>query len=123
MPHLFMAGDFNLPDIEWASETLKSTRVYNTGVSYKMLGITRDNYISQVNFQLTRHRNILDLLFVTNPDLVKEIHTSPGMSDHDIVIADIDIKAKINRKTTRTVHLYGKANWTKIKNDLCSFQQ
>ena len=118
-----MAGDFNLPDIEWASETLKSTRVYNTGVSYKMLGITRDNYISQVNFQPTRHGNILDLLFVTNPDLVKEIHTSPGMSDHDIVIADIDIKAKINRKTTRTVHLYGKANWTKIKNDLCSFQQ
>lgn len=118
-----LIGDCNLPDVEWSSEFLKTSCVYNTGISYRMLEILRDNYNSQVNFQPTRDKNVFDLVFVSNPDLVKEMHTSPGMSDHDSIIADTVTKAKINNKKSRTVHVYGKANWTNLKSDLYSLQQ
>lgn len=88
-----------------------------------MLEIVRDNYISQVNFQPTRERNILDLLFVTSPDLVESVPTVPGMSDHEVIIANIDTKAKINKKTSRFVDLYSKANWQNLKHDLDLYQQ
>ena len=122
-PNLLIAGDFNLPDIDWAQGSLKSSCVYTTTVSYKMLDIARDNYISQVNLHPTREKNILDLIFVTSPDLATNICTSPGMSYHDIVLADINIKIKINKKQPRLVNLYNKAWWPALKADLYSYQQ
>ena len=40
------------------------------------------------------------------------------MSDHLIVVADIDLKAKVNKKKPRTVFLYKKGNMDGVKEDL-----
>jgi hypothetical protein len=39
----------------------------------------------------TRNDNILDLVMTTNQDLVNDLQIEPGMSDHEIVIANINI--------------------------------
>ena len=71
----------------------------------------------------TRGSNILDLIFTTTPDLVNSVQVCPGMSDHYAVTAEVNMRAKPNPKRMRTVYLYKRANWDKIKNDLNQFQQ
>ena len=120
--NILLSGDFNLPDIDWSQGCLKQSCNYTPAINYKMLDIARDNYISQVNRHPTREANMLDLLFVTNPDLVTNIRTGPGMSDHDIVLANVDFKAEINKKPPRYVNVYSKANWSDLKSDLNNYQ-
>jgi hypothetical protein len=43
----------------------------------------------------TRNDNILDLVMTTNQDLVNDLQIEPGMSDHEIVIANINIGAPL----------------------------
>ena len=39
---------------------------------------------------------MLDLVCTTNPDLITSITTAEGMSDHEIVLSIVDMKAKNN---------------------------
>ena len=41
--------------------------------------------LTQVHNQPTREGNLLDLVFVSNPSLVKSSTNVPGISDHDII--------------------------------------
>jgi hypothetical protein len=41
--------------------------------------------LTQVHNQPTREGNLLDLVFVSNPSLVKPSTNVPGISDHDII--------------------------------------
>ena len=62
----------------------------------------------------TRNDNILDLVMTTNQDLVNDLQIEPGMSDHEIVIAYINIGAQRQRRPERTVYKYKKRNVNKI---------
>ena len=46
----------------------------------------------------------------------------PGLSDHEVVLADCDIRAASARKQPRSVFKWGKADWSKIKEDLAAFR-
>ena len=41
--------------------------------------------LTQVHNQPTREGNLLDLVFVSNPSLVKSSTNVPGISDHDMI--------------------------------------
>ena len=72
----------------------------------------------------TRQNHILDLVFASTPSLIKELHTAPGMSDHEIVMFSIDCKRPlINRKAPRRVYLYYKGDILGLKNELQQFQE
>ena len=43
-----------------------------------------------------RGHKILDLFFTTNPTLVDNVSISPGLSDHDIVLAQVSLKTRTN---------------------------
>ena len=58
----------------------------------------------------TRNCNILDLVFTTNPDLVKSTIVSEGMSDHDLVITELDLKMKPPKKKPRKIFLFKRAD-------------
>ena len=47
--------------------------------------------------------------------MVKSICTIPGLSDHDIVMADCDIKGQVNKQQPRLIHLWSRADWNGIK--------
>ncbi len=62
-------------------------------------------------------KNILDLCFTNRPGLIKNHQTIPGISDHDIVIFDTELKAKVNKVPKRKIYKFGKANWDNIKQE------
>ena len=72
----------------------------------------------QVVDKPTRQENVLDLLAVNNPTLVNRVEVIPGISDHDVVFAEIDIKPQTRRQTKRKVPIYKKADWNKIEDNL-----
>jgi hypothetical protein len=45
-------------------------------------------------------------MFTNDPWLVEKTEIHPGMSDHNVVITDINIKAKICKKQPRNVYIY-----------------
>ena len=68
--------------------------------------------------QPTRGNKILDLIFITNPSLIKSSISIPGISDHDIVATDIETKPHYQKTNPRKCYIYSKANWKDLNNDL-----
>ena len=47
----------------------------------------------------TRYDNVIDLFLISNHTLVQKIEIVPGIADHDIVVADVNIKPLRTAKT------------------------
>ena len=122
LPNLVLAEDFNLPSIDWKNGTIKSPAQYGVEVNQTCLDISRDLFLNQTVHEPTRLNNTLDLIFTTNPDLVNNVQVKPGISDHDSVSVDVPLKADINRKKARTVHLYNKANKDEMEKEIKNFK-
>ena len=106
LPSILFGGDFNLPSIQWSSNSLRTPPQYREGRNNKMIDIANDNSLMQHVQEPTRGNNIMDLLFSTNPDLVQNVALASGMRNHDIVLADINTKLKANKKKPRMVFFY-----------------
>ena len=61
-------------------------------VQQQLIDITNMAGLSQIHEQPTRGENMLDLVFVSNPSLMKSSVSVPGISDHDIVVTDFETK-------------------------------
>ncbi len=83
-----------------------------------MIDVLQEHNLTQMNHNPTRMDNILDLTCTTNPDLVKHVSVHPGMSDHMVVISELDISAKQTKKQPREVLLYKKGNMAAITDDM-----
>ena len=63
------------------------------------MDIVNNHSLTQVVQEPTHGKNTLDLIFTTSPDLMDEIQTTPGISNHHEVKAlyrsKLDIKQKI----------------------------
>ena len=66
----------------------------------------------------TRGQNILDLFFTTNPTLVHKVSVLPGLSDHDIVIAEVKSRPELIKQVPRDNPLYKKADWGQLKQSM-----
>ena len=51
-----------------------------------------------------RGQNILDIFFTTFPTLVDDISVIPGLSDHDIVLAQVNVKPEEQSRSHVTSH-------------------
>ena len=74
--------------------------------------------LSQIHEQPTRGENMLDLVFVSNPSLMKSSVSVPGISDHDIVVTDFETKPYYQKTPSRKCYIYGKANWDQLNKSL-----
>ena len=85
-----LAGDFNLPDVNWDTDSVKpsSDRVYkgSEDCCNTLLDITRSHNLQQVVSFPTRQQNMLDLLFTSNPTVIQTVKPLPGISDHDSIV-------------------------------------
>ena len=118
----FLGGDFNLGDIEWDSGCAQHGARDKVHCD-KLLEITKNCNLEQVNETPTRQGRILDFLFTSHPNLVQRHTLCPpiGLSDHDILSVTTFIKPVVNKKPSRTVYNYRKADWTEIRDDMASF--
>ena len=118
---IFLGGDFNLGDINWATGgTIPGGR--NISQSNILINVLNNFYLEQINDLLTRNDRILNLMITSHPTLVTRTTTCPpiGKSDHDILSVSTNISPRISKQRSRSVPNYEKANWEGIKQDLIS---
>ena len=59
----------------------------------------------------------------TNQDLIEKIQVLPGISDHNLILFDINMGPKTQKKPPRTIYKYDKANKVHIKEKLLKASQ
>ena len=75
---LVIIGDFNLPGIDW----LAVGAARNLANNSLLIDIIQDNLFTQLVNEPTRECNILDLVLMTSPKLVRELAVGEPFSDH-----------------------------------------
>ncbi len=118
--HIIVAGDFNCPGADW-EQNLVRTGSPEMPAHDALLNFTTEHQMTQVQHEPSRGNNCLDLYFTTKPSLVKSVNTLPGISDHDIVVVDSDIKPTRVKTPPRKIYRYHKADWPSIKEATSSF--
>lgn len=86
-----------MPDINWKRDDsnnfqIKTNNNYNMEINNKLVEALEENCLNQAVAEPTRQDSILDLVLTTNPSIIEHISVEDGMSDHKIVITDINIK-------------------------------
>ena len=89
--NLLLGGDFNKPDINWAIPTVNEG-VKNKTLQEELINVSVQHGITQIQDKPTRENTILDLCFTNNPSLITYTDVIPGISDHDMVVVDQDLR-------------------------------
>ena len=88
---IILGGDFNAHDIDW--HTLQVTPNSTMGpLCDTLLTFLSDFVLTQCQKDPTKQNSGLDLFCANKAGLVKSTSTIPGISDHDIIAADCDIR-------------------------------
>ena len=115
--HIIVAGDFNLPHINWNEMKIKEKANYVKSHA-DFLETLEDTTMQQMVLEPTRLSNTLDLVLTNTPDLVPRIEVIPGLSDHSIVYFEYNVKADKKENAMRNILLYKKAKWDEIKKEM-----
>ena len=99
-----LAGDFNIPDIDWNGLTIKNTNQYPPRVSQTFL----DMSLEQIVDFPTRGDNQLDLVFTSHPSHKVRCKPLPPIglkSDHDVVLLDTSLQVVRAKPVKRKIYL------------------
>ena len=121
-PIIWLAGDFNLPHIDWESDSV-AQKCNNRAIHQQLLDIGSNHFLQQMVTSPTRNNNILDLFFTNNDSFVNRVETLPGMSDHDAVFIENNMQPKRSPSVKMKVKLYKKQTLTKLKMSLTQSEQ
>ncbi|KAI8483497.1 hypothetical protein Bbelb_388290 [Branchiostoma belcheri] len=102
--NVIILGDFNTPGIKWDTTVADNSQAY-TGQAEKLLNLMDNHGLFQTVQEPTRNGNLLDLVLVNNPNIIEKTTVVPGISDHDMVLVDVNLALKQNRKPKRKVNL------------------
>ena len=121
--HIWLAGDFNLGDVDWNHSTPKP-QASNPTQCNQILEIASEFFLEQVVSLPTRVTEytsaILDLFFTNNATLVNKCNVIPGIGDHEAVFVETSLRPMIQKKTPRKVNIYRKANFEAMKEGMNS---
>ena len=124
-PQILLAGDFNLPSISWIDGTgqVNPNPTYGTDVNQLLLESVNEFGLEQLVTDPTRRGNILDLIFSSHPESIKNVEVIPGMSDHEAVYCELTLN---NRPESdgieHPIFLYNRGNMIQLKTDISAFQ-
>ena len=89
-------------------------KAQNTKQCKQLLDICQNNYLEQVVTKPTHitatSESTLDLYFISNSSLINKIEVIPGISDHEIVYIEANLKPRKLVEPPRKVFLYNNAN-------------
>ena len=80
-----------------------------------------DCLLEQMVTSPTQGQNILDMFFTSNPTLVNKVTIIPGLSDRDIVLAEVNSRPELIKQPLRDILLYKKADWDLLKQSMTDF--
>ncbi|XP_071486387.1 uncharacterized protein [Diadema antillarum] len=119
---IVIAGDFNCPDIDWQTLTLRHN-AQDREVQQALIDLSLEHGLVQIHNQATRYDNILDILLTNNPTQVKSSYSIPGISDHAMVVTDFDMKPAIAKIPRRKIYKYSQADWEEVKKDVANISE
>uniref|UniRef100_A0A7M5WYL3 PHD-type domain-containing protein n=1 Tax=Clytia hemisphaerica TaxID=252671 RepID=A0A7M5WYL3_9CNID len=116
--HLWIGGDFNLPDIDWNTNSITSNQ-YSKELNEQYLEVFETSGLHQmVNFT-TRKKAILDLMLTNRPGFVSNCSPVPGLSDHDTaVLLDMICHPQRHKPIQRKVMCWNRTDFTALRNDV-----
>lgn len=117
---IWIAGDMNLPDIDWNTSTITSNS-NPVHINQLLLDTVYDTGSEQMVTFPTRGKNTLDLFITNRPSLVEKIKPAPGVSDHDIVFIQTNSVVPRKRPPRRKLLLWNKADTTKLSDSIRNF--
>ncbi|KAI8486093.1 hypothetical protein Bbelb_361930 [Branchiostoma belcheri] len=124
--HIWLAGDFNLPDATWNPE-VDSITSKPSSLTGNYISLANDCGLEQMVCEPTYTRgqasNTLDLFLTTNPTLVERVKIVPGLSDHDIPLIDVHAKPQTSNSSGRLIYLWRKADTAALQQDMSSFSR
>lgn len=112
-----LCGDFNFPDIDWVNLAAHSR------LSKNFLDLCLMFNFAQMVSMPTRGANILDLVLVSTPDLVKSIQCVDGVSDHKTLLIGLSIPIPTRQPLNKYIRDYNKADFPKINDELADFHE
>ncbi|KAI8496921.1 zinc ion binding [Branchiostoma belcheri] len=118
--NVIILGDFNTPGINWDISTTDNTQTHS-GQIEKPLCLMDNHGLSQTMQEPTRNGKLLDLVLVNNPNIIERTTVFPRISDYDMVLVDVNLAPKQNRKPKRKVYIRTKADKPAIKKDLTDY--
>ena len=86
-----------------------------------ILQIATESNLQQLVDKPTRLYSILDLCSSTNASLVHDIQVKADVSDHDIVVANVNVVPHRNKCPRRKIFLYHKGDFDKISEQIKDF--
>ena len=115
--HLWVAGDFNLGEIDWVTSS-PVANCHHPNIAKQLIDIANDNSLTQMVDKPTRltdtASSTLDLFFTNCPNMVNWCEVIPGISDHDIPLLDVSTRITLNKTTPRIVCQYHNADFDVI---------
>ena len=117
---IMLAGDFNLPDIDWTIPTIKN-KCRTPAIHSQLLNTLADHSLTQLNQTATRENNILDLITTNSPNLVNRIEILPGISDHHAIFTEVNTMPLVGKKQRRSIFLHNRTNTHGLKQHFKTF--
>ena len=117
---LWIAGDANLPDIDWEANTIVGHN-YTARTNQIFLDTIADIGSEQAVTFPTRGNNILDLFITNRPSLIERVKPVPGVSDHDIVFVQASTTAQRTKPPRRKILLWKKVDLDSLRGSIQNF--
>jgi len=119
-PHIFLAGDFNYPLIDWLHNSAPSES--EGGI---LVSILDDFHLQQIVSAPTRFSpttsSLLDLVITSHPALITGCSVGREFSDHCILSFYISKHVCSLDSPPRKIYLYNKGNYDNIRYDMRKF--
>lgn len=120
---LFLLGDFNFPKIRWTS---LSTFVVGTSAKIQSflnlcLNFNLTQLVSGPTRAGTTSYNTLDLILVTEPNLIHSLTCFPGLSDHCFLHFFVTGPVRCEKNNAKFIRDYASGDYTAINNELAVF--
>ena len=113
-----LGDDFNtLPT------TPENTKPY---ICNKLINIVADSGMTQLQRNPSCQDSPLDLFLTSNPSLVMEMDTIPGIStteEHGTIVVDVRLQAYTSKTQPHKIYKWNKADWVKIKEESSAFAE
>ena len=124
--HIWVGGDFNLPDIDWETDTVRPYGQQTT-ISNELLSTVQNAHLVQMVEEPTRVTDDTsttpDLFFTSNKSLINTVKIIPGISNHDIVYIESSLRPIINKTVPRKTYQYKKADFESIRKRLLDYRK
>ena len=114
-----IGGDFNFPGWSWKSKSIKTGTAY-IDLNQRFSEILDNNGLIQIVEEPIRKDNNIDIILTNRPNKVLRVDVFLGISDHDIVFTDLDMRPVKHKQKPHQVPIYRKAEWKPMKEGMRS---